>query len=168
MKLGVLALGLIVRCKPGVTTTYTVTGSNTVGSVTAQVTIEVNVAVIGEWLPADYMNQARYRHTATLLSDGQVLVAAGFGKNVLSSAELFDPVTDSWSQTGNLSQARMFHTATRLPTGRALVAGGIGGTQLSSAELYDPAAGTWTPLASARLSCPGRRQAVAHAARSGS
>ncbi|MCX5542397.1 putative Ig domain-containing protein [Paraburkholderia sp. CNPSo 3076] len=134
----------------GVPTTYTVTGSNSAGSVTAQLTIDVNTAVIGEWLPADYMNLARYRHTASLLPDGRVLVAGGIGSKgrLLSSAELYAPAADTWSQTGNLNQARFFHTATLLPTGRVLVAGGIGGTQLSSAELYDPAAGTWAPTGS--------------------
>jgi len=132
----------------GVPTTYTVTGSNSAASVTAQLTIDVNTAVIGEWLPTDYMNQARYRHTATRLSDGRVLVAAGLGRSLLSSAELYDPVADTWAQTGNLSQARQFHTATLLPTGQVLVAGGLGGPQRSSAELYDAAAGTWTPTSS--------------------
>jgi hypothetical protein len=128
--------------------TYTVTGSNSAASVTAQLTIDVNTAVIGEWLPTDHMNQARFRHTATRLSDGRVLVAAGTGtgNRALSSAELYDPVATTWTQTGSLSKARQFHTATLLSTGNVLVAGGIGGSQL--AELYDPAAGTWTPTGS--------------------
>jgi hypothetical protein len=57
-------------------TTFIVTGSNSAGSVTAQVAITVATAAVGEWLPADAMNVKRSKHTATLLPDGRVLVAA--------------------------------------------------------------------------------------------
>ena len=66
-------------------------------------------------------------HTATLLPNGKVLVAAGAddsGAVVLSSAELYDPATGSWSSTGSLGTARFRHTATLLPSGKVLVAGG--------------------------------------------
>ena len=131
--------------------TYTVTGSNRAGSVTAQITIDVNNAVIGEWLPADNLNQGCARQTATLLTDGRVLVAAGIHGRALSAAEVYDAASDTWSTSGSLNQARQYHTATLLPDGRVLVAGGLGnsgGTELASAELYDPAAGTWTPTGS--------------------
>ncbi|WP_312892997.1 MULTISPECIES: Kelch repeat-containing protein [Paraburkholderia] len=132
-------------------TTFLVTGSNIAGSVTAQVDITVATSVIGEWLPADAMNLGRYEHTATLLPDGQVLVAAGYNKRAVTSAELFDPASDTWSKTGNLLVQRELHTATLLPDGKVLVAGGFnngGGTSQSSAELYDPATGTWSQTGS--------------------
>ncbi|RDK06884.1 putative Ig domain-containing protein [Cupriavidus lacunae] len=94
-------------------TAYTITGSNSAGSVTAQVIIDVDNAVIGEWLPADAMNQGRSRHAATLLAGGQVLVAGGYKNgDALSSAELYDPASDSWSTTSGLAQARYYQTAT--------------------------------------------------------
>ena len=130
----------------GASTVYTVTGSNSAGSVTAQVTIDVDTAVIGEWLPADALNQRRYEHTATLLPDGRVLVAGGGNASgTLASAELYDPATDTWTLTGSMTTARRFHTATLLPNGKVLVAGGFNPKLLSSAELYDPASGTWSP-----------------------
>jgi hypothetical protein len=134
-------------------TTYTVTGSNSAGSVSAQLAITVVPVVVGEWLPADNMNnKGRIRHVATLLNNGKVLVAAGFGPGgALSSAELYDPATDTWSNTGSLSQQRQNATATLLRDGRVLVVGGFGrggGSSLSSAELYDPATGTWSPTGS--------------------
>ena len=50
------------------------------------------------------LNTARYYHTATLLPNGQVLVAGGFdGNGGLASAELFNPATGSWTPTGNLN-----------------------------------------------------------------
>lgn len=98
------------------------------------------------------MNAFRYAHTATLLANGQVLVAGGFdshSETMLSSAELFDPAAQSFAVTGPMITPRQWHTATLLDNGKVLVTGGlntIGGTTnvLSSAETYDPLAGTFT------------------------
>ncbi|MGA7273695.1 MAG: kelch repeat-containing protein, partial [Candidatus Udaeobacter sp.] len=96
------------------------------------------------------LTTAREQHTATLLPNGQVLVAGGEGTSgYLSSAELYDPASGTWTATGSLTTARDLHTATLLPNGQVLVAGGIGtSVDLSSAELYDPASGTWTATGS--------------------
>jgi hypothetical protein len=134
-------------------TTYTITGTNGAGSVSTQITITVDAPLVGEWLPADAMNnKGRIRHTATLLANGKVLVAGGFGPGGTSqSTELYDPASDTWSNAGSLSQQRQNATATLLRDGRVLVAGGHGsggGSSLASAELYDPAAGTWSQTGS--------------------
>lgn len=132
-------------------TTFVVIASNSAGSVTAQFTITVATPQIGSWQPADAMYQGRFRHTATLLSDGRVLVAAGNRKQAVSSAELYDPVSNSWARTGSLERSRQAHSATRLPDGRVLVVGGYGtggGNAISSAELYDPVAGRWSQAGS--------------------
>ena len=94
--------------------------------------------------------QGRYRHTATLLADGRVLLAGGrgnaYGENPLSSAELYDPASSTWTAVGRLNWSRESHTATLLRNGKVLVAGGIGDCRgHSSAELFDPTDGTWTP-----------------------
>jgi WD40 repeat protein len=88
---------------------------------------------------------ARSEHTATLLPDGKVLVAGGWGSSgFLASAEVYDPATGTWRPTGSMATTRYHHTATLLSDGKVLVAGGegIGG---ASAEVYDPATGTWSP-----------------------
>ena len=97
------------------------------------------------------LNTARDSHTATLLSNGKVLVAGGVGGAYLTSAELYDPASGTWTATGSLNTARGEHTATLLPNGKVLVVGGAngnGGNYLTSAELYDPASGTWTATGS--------------------
>jgi len=93
------------------------------------------------------MATARFRHTATLLPNGKVLVAGGVttgpGGVCINSAELFDPAANNgvgaFAPAGALNQFRADYTATLLPNGKILMAGGscTGG---SSAELYDPAA----------------------------
>lgn len=95
-------------------------------------------------------------HTATLLANGTVLIAGGTDNtgNSLSSAEIFDPSTNTFSATGTMNSPRAFHTATLLANGKVLIAGGrfqccsgnesLGST-LQSAEIFDPGSGTFSP-----------------------
>ncbi len=103
---------------------------------------------IGKFTPTGSMAQARSGHTATLLQDGRVLIAGGFGSSggVLASAELYNPTTGTLAPTGSMARARSGHTATLLQNGFVLIAGGSGAqgvrdTSASSAELYDPRTG---------------------------
>jgi len=90
----------------------------------------------------------RYLHTATLLANGKVLVAGGYGDAYLSTAEVYDPATGSFSSTANLIGRRGNHTATLLANGKVLAAGGYDGTNsLSTAEVYDPATGSFSSTA---------------------
>ena len=103
------------------------------------------------WRITGNLNNKRGSHTATLLQNGMVLVAAGGeGATRLASAELYDPASRAWTVTGSLNNARDDHTATLLPNGKVLVAGGFNLTSgaLASAELYDPASGTWAATGS--------------------
>ncbi|NIO67542.1 MAG: hypothetical protein GTN71_00380, partial [Anaerolineae bacterium] len=83
-------------------------------------------AAPGTWTATGNLNTARGGPTATLLPDGKVLVAGGFGGTggYLNSAEVYDPATGAWTASGNLNTAREAHTATLLPDGKVLVAGG--------------------------------------------
>ncbi|MBK9260964.1 MAG: hypothetical protein IPM54_14275 [Polyangiaceae bacterium] len=116
------------------------------------------------WTAVTPMNIARAFHTATRLSDGRILVAGGgvpkklgpegssvigivtWG-NVYSSAEIYDPVTNTWTLAGNMNEPRAEHQAVLLENGRVLVAGGkrdSSGRMLASAEIFDPVKMTWT------------------------
>jgi len=100
------------------------------------------------------MHKERASHTATLLSSGEVLIAAGYNcagvSCYLSTAELYNPTNQSFSYTtGNMVSARAYHTATTLGNGTVLITGGYNGsTAISSAELYNPAAGTFAATGS--------------------
>jgi len=105
------------------------------------------VMIDPSWTPTGSMGTARFAHTATLLPNGKVLVAAGTFR--LTGAELYDPGTGTWTATGSLNTAHTEHTATLLRNGKVLVAGGFNGSDPTNiAELYDPGTGTWTATGS--------------------
>jgi hypothetical protein len=100
----------------------------------------------GIWISIAGLNVARKAHTATLLPNGKVLLAGGYGTSLaLSTTELYDPAAGTWTPSGKLAAVRQAHTSTLLLNGKVLAAGGAGstGVPLSSAELYDPATGIW-------------------------
>ena len=77
---------------------------------------------------SDWQHEA---HTATLLTNGQVLIAGGYTINAYDNTvfseytELYDPASDTWAIPGYLNYGyRAGHTATLLTNGQVLVAGG--------------------------------------------
>lgn len=113
------------------------------------------------WAPTDAMLARRARHTATLLPDGEVLVAGGLTKVLrlaapflatesVRSAELYDPSIGVWSRTGSMR----FHR--RHATTASLVSGGVFGKVLreggapwgafgsDTAEVYDLGSRRWS------------------------
>jgi len=104
--------------------------------------------VAGTFTATGSMITARGNHTATLLNNGQVLIAGGglVGQAVyFASAELYDPTLGSFGSTGNMTTARVSPTATLLTNGQILVAGGSNGSGVvSTAEQYGPSSGNFT------------------------
>lgn len=108
------------------------------------------------WSAAAPMIVGRRSHTATLLPDGDLLVAGGWGDFAASpssfyvlcgvggcqgssNAELYEPSTNIWTPTDAVTTGAE-HTATLLPDGGVFVAGGniepIGVHELSTTEVY--------------------------------
>ncbi|GAB3951914.1 hypothetical protein GCM10029976_089200 [Kribbella albertanoniae] len=101
------------------------------------------------WTTPGELTVARDGHTLTTLLNGRALAIGGTGTE--TSAEIFDPVTNTWSAVPDpLTVGRSGHTATRLKSGLVLIAGGTStdGRALASAELFDPATRKWTAVPS--------------------
>ncbi|HEX6867405.1 MAG TPA: kelch repeat-containing protein [Candidatus Limnocylindrales bacterium] len=100
----------------------------------------------GRWTSANGLAEARFDHTAAVLTDGRVLIAGGslgFG-TALDSVEVFDARTGRWSRGPALIGDRNGHTATELADGGILAVGGVEGDELvAQAEIYDAAANAW-------------------------
>src|SRR5207253_10504491 len=64
-----------------------------------------------------------YGHTATLMTNGEVLVTGGIDLHtltILGSAEVYNPASDSWTAAAPLATARYLHAGTLLGNGDVL------------------------------------------------
>jgi WD40 repeat protein len=122
-------------------------------------------------LAGSVMVTPRQNHTATLLTNGKVLVAGGevitntipTTSSTIANAEILDPTAlaagspNAWSATGSLVTARKNHTATLLQNRTILVTGGVTSTLQSAlpinlAEIYNPSTGQWTATSNKMVS----------------
>jgi hypothetical protein len=122
--------------------------------------------------PIGPMSTPRGAAVMAPLPDGKVLVAGGVGTDCspycpyLSSAEIFNPATNTFSSAGigSMSVQRNDAVAAPLPDGRVLVAGGCCATPpqhyRSTAEIFDPATNTFSSVGIGSMT-RGREGAVA-------
>jgi hypothetical protein len=91
---------------------------------------------------ASRLGSARVDHSATLLSDGRVLIAGGRDAvGAVNTIEVFDPASGAFTAGPIMGVARAGHRATLLSDGRVLIAGGdVNG----SAEIFDSTAGSFS------------------------
>lgn len=85
------------------------------------------------------MHISRSGHTATMLTEGKLLVIGG---DVMGTAELFDTRTQQFTLLGaRLNMPRRGHRATLQPDGQVLIEGGVGsdGKVVEVSERYNPA-----------------------------
>ncbi len=99
----------------------------------------------GSWSQVNPMHVARYNQTATLLSDGRVLVTGGINSSgdSISICEIFNPMSNngkgSWELTAPMNYVMSGHKAVLLHSGKVLVISSNG------SEIYDTTnGGIWT------------------------
>jgi hypothetical protein len=98
------------------------------------------------WHDGPDLSVERSQHTATVLTNGKVLLTGGLtGPNTESATcDLYDPDTNTISAASSMNVARRDHDAVILDDGRVLVAGGrSGATTAATCEVYDPGTDTW-------------------------
>jgi N-acetylneuraminic acid mutarotase len=110
------------------------------------------------WSPAGEMSTTRLLPVTVRLADGRVISAGGADSNygdaaALSSADIYDPATNTWTTAASMSVGRILPVGGVLSDGTVVVAGGgslPGGVTVmeSSSERYDPVRNVWTAAGS--------------------
>lgn len=128
-------------------------------------TVEIFRVSTGAWTAVQSMARKRAWHTATLLSNGNILVVGGTDTSresplidgtgttgTVQPPEIYNPSTNQWSFTGNMPFLALGHTATLMVNGQVLVVGGYvesagDDTPFFKAQLYDPISNSWSVAA---------------------
>ncbi|MBN1846865.1 MAG: hypothetical protein JW810_14360 [Sedimentisphaerales bacterium] len=101
----------------------------------------------GEFIEAARLPGATVAHSATVLDDGRILVAGGYGKlfdrlpMAVTLLRIYEPKTNAWRVLNTaLASGRLGHAARRLSDGKVLIVGGRGQDSLPvhAVERFDP------------------------------
>ena len=97
------------------------------------------------WTTLAPMSKSRYNFQTEVI-DGKIYAIGGSGGGA-STAEVYDPTSNSWTTLAPMSDTR-YRFQTEVIDGKIYAIGGNNGKgNLSSAEVYDPATNSWTTLA---------------------
>jgi uncharacterized repeat protein (TIGR02543 family) len=113
----------------------------------------------GTWTAIGNMANPHADQTASVLSNGNVLIAGGqnYAQGSLqeveesAATELYEYATGTWTSVGNMTVAVDYAGAALLSNGTVLEAGGAAGgccAGLFSADIFNPATLTWSAIAS--------------------
>ena len=102
------------------------------------------------WMADAAMTTPRGGHTATLLTNGKLLIAGGVsGSTYPLATERYDTSLGTWSAGAPMTTGRAYHTATLLNGGDVVVAGGsTGASPTASTELYSALNNSWVSAGS--------------------
>jgi len=107
------------------------------------------------WTATGPMVKPRYFGQSARLPDGRVLVAGGLAledkpiPKISTSAEIYDPISNTWTAAADLAQARCRYDLVLLPGGQVLAVGGARdwywteNSFVREIERYDPVANEW-------------------------
>ncbi len=104
------------------------------------------------WSATAPMAVYRLDQTATLLTDGRVLIAGGQDVAAFNSTETYDPTQNRWAAAAPMATGQYEHSATLLANGDVLVVGNADKhpnsptIALTSCEIYQPRANRWSTV----------------------
>jgi MYXO-CTERM domain-containing protein len=96
----------------------------------------------GAFTNAPAMAGQRHHHTATMMGNGEVLLAGGADSkgSTIPTSEVYLPLAQQWIGTSALLMSRAYHVGVLLNDGRVLVGGGCNPqTCIPFAEIFSPA-----------------------------
>ncbi len=118
--------------------------SNTIGISNAEIFDPVSLT----WTPVPNMQYRRWYPTATTLSDGRILVTAGWQTTAHSNAgisEIYDPATNAWTSLTNANNPfETYPFMYLMPDGRVIH---IGGSEYATdTDVLDLTTNTWSVI----------------------
>jgi uncharacterized protein YjdB len=139
--------------------TVLIAGGSSASGLTTLNSAEIYDPVAGTFtlLPST-LNTARVGHTATLLSNGQVLIVGGYDPTtgIIADSELYDPTAQVFIDLGNTNTPRFHHAATLLQNGQVLITGGetdpTPSSAYNNAEIFNPTTWTFSPSSASMVS----------------